>query len=207
MAPRRVLMLALFLSYPLLVHLGVLFEQRPLQWLALQALFAAIFFNLLSQLRIAIWVLWLLFAAVTAALMASGGGIYALYVPPLALLALAFSGFAQSLASGRTPLVTQMAVAIHGELSPPLLRHTRQVTQLWAMNLAAMFVIALVLSVTGPRTVWSLFTNLINYLWMGAIFAGEYAYRRWRFPEHDRDGFIGYLRKLIGQAHRFRSMR
>ncbi len=207
MAPRRVLMLALILSYPLLVHLGVLFEQLPLQWLALQALFAAIFFNLLSQIRISIWALWLLFAAITGALMATGGGIYALYVPPLALLALAFSGFAQSLADGRTPLVTQMALTIHGELSPQLLHHTRRVTQLWALNLAAMFVLALVLSITGPRTVWSLFTNLINYLWMGAIFAGEYAYRRWRFPEHDRDGFVGYLRKLIAQAHRFRSMR
>jgi len=207
MAPRRVLMLALFLSYPLLVHLGVLLERTPLQWLALQTLFAAIFINLLSQPRFAVWALWLLFALATGALMRAGGGLYALYVPPLALLALAFSGFAQSLGAGRTPLVTQMALAIHGELAPPLRQHTRRVTQLWAINLAAMFLIALVLSVTGPHTVWSLFTNLINYLWMGAIFAGEYVYRRWRFPEHDRDGFIGYLRKLIGQAHRFRSAR
>lgn len=194
----------LFVAYLLLVHLGVVFEMPALQWLALQALFAAILLLPLKAGRPACWWAWALFAAATALISFFGDGIYALYLPPLVLTGLACAAFARSLRVGMVPLITQIATAVHGPLNPPLARHTRQVTQLWTVVLALLFVITLLLTLSGRRTWWSWFTNAGSYLVMGLLFAGEFAYRRWRFPGHDRDGFIGHLRRVARSGVRFR---
>lgn len=204
MQDRRRLALVLLVAYPVLVHGGIVLQLRWLHGLALQVLFAGIFLAPLSERRPAAWLGWLVYAGVTLSLMVYGGSIYALYLMPLVLLAMAFSAFAHSLAAGRTPLVTGMAQALHGALSPELLRYTRQVTQLWAAVLAGMFLVALALAFSGHREWWSLFTNVITYLLMAAMFLLEFIYRRWRFPDHGRESFTTYLRRLMGQAHRFR---
>jgi len=195
---------ALFVAYLLFVHLGVVLSSPPLQWLALQALFLTVLLVPLRNKRVAAWLAWLAFAAATGAVARIGGGIYMLYLPPLALSGLACVAFLRSLRAGQTPLVTQVATAVHGALSPALTLHTRHVTQLWAIALCLIFVITLALTLSGEHEAWSLFSNAGTYVIMALLFAGEFAYRRWRFPDHDRDGFVGYLRRIARSGVRFR---
>jgi len=189
--------LMLLLAYPVLVHLAVMLERPILGWCALLCLYAGIF---LQALRRRVWSVWLgllLFAFATFALSRIGGGIYALYVPALALPALALTTFATSLRSGRTPLVTGIAQMERGELPPPLLRYTRQVTWLWTLSLAGLLLTTITLMLFGSDEAWSLFTNLLSYLLIGGLFAGEYIYRRLRFREYEHTGFFAHLRLIV----------
>ncbi|WP_051362208.1 hypothetical protein [Solimonas soli] len=195
---------ALFVAYLLFVHLGVVLASTPLQWLALQALFATVLLAPLRAGRVAAWLAWAAFALATGAVARIGGGLYMLYLPPLALSGLACVAFVRSLRAGHTPLVTQVATAVHGALAPPLAAHTRHVTQLWAAALALIFAITLLLTLSGRHQAWSLFSNAGTYLIMGLLFAGEFVYRRWRFPDHDRDGFVAYLRRIARSGVRLR---
>ena len=49
----------------------------------------------------------------------------------------------------------------------------------------------------ASKELWSLFTNLLNYLVVGTLFGGEYLYRRYRFRDHDHPSFPEYLRIVI----------
>jgi uncharacterized membrane protein len=35
----------------------------------------------------------------------------------------------------------------------------------------------------ASRAAWALYNGLLSYLAMGALFAGEWLYRRWRYPD------------------------
>jgi uncharacterized membrane protein len=186
--------IALFVAYPLLAHLGVMFGWSPLQWLALQALCAGVLYRSLTARARGAWLGFLGFALATGALTGLGDGIYALYLPPLALTGLACVGFASSLRPGATPLVTRIATLANGPLPPAIAAHTRRVTIAWTILLAALLAITLALTVWGPRAWWSLFTNFITYALMGLMFIVEFVYRRWRYPDHDRRSFVDFIR-------------
>ncbi|MGH8444959.1 MAG: hypothetical protein ACREVL_06810 [Solimonas sp.] len=195
---------ALFVSYLVLVHLGVVFTEPALQWLALQALFATVLLAPLKAGRLPYWLAWAAFALATWAVALIGGGLYMLYLPPLVLSGLACVAFARSLGAGQVPLITQVATVLDGPLPPPLLAHTRAVTQLWAGLLAGIFVVTLLLTLSGRHALWSLFTNAGSYLLMGLAFLGEFLYRRHRYPDFAGDSFTGYLRRLARSGVRFR---
>jgi uncharacterized membrane protein len=55
---------------------------------------------------------------------------------------------------------------------------------------------AVLLAAFASREWWSLATNFLHYLLIGAVFVAEYAWRRWRFRHHEHPGFIAYLRGL-----------
>lgn len=186
----------LFIAYPLLAHLGVMLGLPALQWLALQSLFAGVFHRKLRAGDRRVWLTLVLFGAGTWALATLGGGLYALYLPPLVLTGLACAAFATTLRPGEVPLVTRIATSVHGTLSPELVAHTGRVTRIWAGLLGGLFAMTLALTLAGPREWWSLFTNFVSYALMGLMFAGEYAYRRWRFPQHDNGSFVSYLRTV-----------
>src|SRR5574341_2539028 len=106
-----------------------------------------------------------------------------LYVPPVAInLALCWL-FGRTLRNGRVPLIARFAMMEQGELSEELARYTRTLTWLWTLLFAAAAAASLVLALSGSRDAWSLFTNLINYLLVAALFLGEFAYRRLRSEE------------------------
>lgn len=186
----------LLLAYPALVHLAVMLERPVVGWCALLCLYLGLFLQPLRRGVRGVWLGLLLFASTTFALSRVGGGIYALYVPALALPALAFATFASSLRAGRTPLVTGIAQMERGELPPPLLRYTRQVTWLWALSLAGLLLTTTALMLFGSDEAWSLFTNLLSYLLIGGLFSGEYVYRRLRFREYEHTGFVAHLRLI-----------
>lgn len=78
-----------------------------------------------------------------------------------------------------------------GELSKAQVAHCRQVTWAWC----GLFVInggaSALLAITGPVAWWAAYTGGIAYGLMGALFAGEYVLRQYRFRKygsglHDR---------------------
>jgi len=187
----------LALGYPLLAHLAVLTDDRRLEWLALMWLLAIAMSAALLQRRPWSWSLLLVSGAALYWLVVAGDGLYALYVPPIVIPAALLMLFASSLRSGQVPLVTRIAKTMHeGEFPDDLVTYTRHVTQLWCVVCAALFVSAVLLALFATPHRWSLMTNVIHYVVLGAVFLLEYAYRRIRYRQHEHFGLVQYLRRL-----------
>src|ERR1700752_2871694 len=132
-----------------------------------------------------------------------GGGQYALFIPPVALPAALGMLFGESLLPGRTALITRIARASRGGMLPPdLARYTRGVTMAWTAVLFALALTALMLALWAPLNVWSVFTNLVSYLILAALFPLEYLWRRLRFRHLEHPGFVGYVKLLARTNYR-----
>ena len=187
----------LALGYPLLAHLSVILADRRLQWMALVWLLGISLAGALAQRRVWAWLAWIACAALIWWLVVAGHGLYALFVPPAAIPAALFLLFAASLRDGQIPLITRIATLMHdGALPEDLVRYTRQVTMLWAGVCAGMFLSAVLLAIYASPQLWSLMTNLVHYLVLGAVFVLEYAWRRVRFRHHQHLGFFPFLRRV-----------
>ena len=187
----------LALGYPLLAHLAVVFHDLRLQWLALTWLLGISIGGALLRRRAWAWLTLLAGAALLYWLVVAGNGLYALYLPPALIPAALFMLFAGSLRRDETPLVTRIARHMHdGALPQPLVAYTRHVTQLWCGVCAALFVSAVLSACLATPALWSLMTNLVHYLVLGAVFVLEFAYRRMRYGEHENFGLLQYLKRL-----------
>ena len=98
--------------------------------------------------------------------------------------------------SGKTPLVSRIALLHHGELPPRILRYTRRVTQLWTVFFTLLFLETLFLAFFGPLLTWSIYTNILNYLFAAGLMVGEYFFRIYRFKEVQHLSFFGFIRLL-----------
>ncbi|MGH8462000.1 MAG: ketosynthase [Stenotrophobium sp.] len=187
----------LILAYPILVHLAVLLHQPLLQWLALCCLAAVPLYGGLRHARLRSWLLFAVLAALLYLLARSGGGKYALFLPPVLLPAVSAWFFGRSLQAGQTPLITRIARATRSdELPPELVTYTRHVTELWTLALAGIGLLSIMLAIFAPLPLWSLFTNFINYLILAALFPLEYLYRRIRYRRLPHAGFVSYVRDV-----------
>jgi len=187
----------LALGYPLLAHLAVLTHDRRLEWLALVWLLGIAMGGALIQRRLWAWGALLAGAGLLYWLVIKGNGLYALYVPPVAIPAALLMLFSLSLRTGETPLVTRIARLMHdGPFPDDLTVYTRHVTQLWCGVCAAMVLSAVLLALFASPELWSLMTNVIHYVVLGAVFVLEYGYRRWRYSHHEHSGLFQYLRRL-----------
>jgi uncharacterized membrane protein len=102
-----------------------------------------------------------------------------LLATPVVANAFAAYVFWKSLAT--TPLIERFARAHQPpELMPELVGYCRSVTRVWAAFLAVNAVAALGFALFAPLAAWALFTGLIGYLLMGALFAGEWLVRQGR---------------------------
>src|SRR5687768_14293278 len=174
----------LALGYPVLAHLAVIFEEARLQWLALVWLLAISLWGALLARRTWAWLVLGASAAALYGLVVMGGGLYALYVPPAAIPAALFIVFARSLRSGAEPFITRVATIMRGEPLPAVLvEYTRHVTVLWCWVFVVMFTSAVVLAIWATPELWSLMTNAVHYLVLGAVFVLEFAYRRMRYRD------------------------
>ena len=187
----------LALGYPLLAHLSVTLADRRLQWLSLVWLLGISLSGALVQGRAWAWLAWMAAGALIWWLVMQGHGLFALFVPPAAIPAALFLLFAGSLRAGQTPLVTRIATIMHdGPLPEDLVGYTRQVTALWATVCAALFLSAVLLALFASPRIWSLMTNVVHYLVLGAVFLLEYAWRRVRFRHHEHLGLVQFLRRV-----------
>jgi len=108
--------------------------------------------------------------------------------------------FGRSLRKGRVPLCTELADRVHGPLSAPELRYTRNVTVAWALffllNLAATFL----LYRFAPLRIWSLFVNFCSLPLILLMFVAEYLVRRRVLPQVQRSGLIATLRVYFADS-------
>jgi uncharacterized membrane protein len=187
----------LALGYPLLAHLAVMLADRRLQWLALVWLLGVSLAAALRQGRAWAWIAWIAAGAMCWWLVVEGRGLYALYVPAAAIPAALGLLFAGSLRVGQVPLITRIATLMHeGSLPEDLVRYTRQVTLLWALVCASLFLSAVLLAWLAPAEIWSLMTNVVHYGVLGAVFVLEYLWRRLRFRHHEHLGLFQFLRRV-----------
>jgi uncharacterized membrane protein len=91
--------------------------------------------------------------------------------------------FGSSLWTGR-PMVERFARSQIEDLSDAEVGYCRRVTQVWC----GFFIIngSIVLYLAAIRDIerWTLFTGLISYGLIGALFGAEYIYRHWRFRRY-----------------------
>lgn len=100
---------------------------------------------------------------------------------PVLVNAILLFGFGTSLLAGRRPVVERFARMIHKDLSPERADHCRSVTKVWCLFFLVNGLVSLYLALFAPLSAWALYTGGIAYLFMGALFAGEYAIRKIRF--------------------------
>lgn len=102
--------------------------------------------------------------------------------------------FGLTLRSGRQPLVTRLARAVHGHLPPAIERYTRTVTLVWTLFFITLGTVATVLYVFTAKHWWSIWVNFLTPLFIGALFVVEYAARRRLFPDFKHSSFSTAMR-------------
>ena len=188
--------IALFLCYPVLIHLAVVLQRPWLQCAAVVCAYTGFFYVPLRAGRLPAWLGLAAFAAADLLLIYAGGGAYALYLPSIIMPALVLSAFAPSLLPGRVPLITRIAASMDGPLSPERSRYTRSVTWVWVLMLSLILLVTVSLILLWSPAAWSIFANFISYALLALLFVGEYGYRRLRFPEHAPLNFRAFLRSV-----------
>lgn len=151
--------------------------------------------------------------------------------PDLLLLAppVLFTGwlawwFARSLHADRTPLIVRIVAALYARAgwptTPALLLYARRLTAAWAAVLAfltaanaALAMCAVpggvlhTLGVMPPlavsHTAWSWFANLLNYGVVGGFMAGEFLYRKRRFPRRPYRNAAQFAQQMAGLGPAF----
>ena len=144
-------------------------------------------------------------SAAAARLVLEGGG-NAIYLPSVAIPLFFCGVFIASLLPGRVPIVTRIAVAVLGGLPERMMRYSRQLTKAWVVFFLLISAEALALAIWAPLEVWSLFANVLNYVFIFAFFVLEYVFRKWIFKEEDILSFSQYMRALprVGMARKAR---
>jgi uncharacterized membrane protein len=185
--------LVLLLCYPLCVHFAVVTQTAVLQVVAIVCLAAGIQYAGLRQGNVFSWCVLIGVALVSFWLASVDLARYVLYVPPIIIPLLIWSGFMRTLLPGQVPLVTAIGVQTHGQLPLEIERYTRGVTVFWAVFLAVLTLWTAVLPWVVSATVWSLFSNFLNYGLVALLFLAEFIYRRWRFSDFEQPSLRQYL--------------
>lgn len=89
--------------------------------------------------------------------------------------------FGRTLLPGREPLITFVARRVHGTLPPAIESYTRRITWAWALWMAGLAVVSILLFAVGDRETWSVFANLLFFPLIALLFVLEYAYRVMRY--------------------------
>lgn len=187
----------LFFAYPLLAHVATLLHSERLAWLAMTVLFAVPLWAGLRRGKGLAWLCLLIVMAVLYACATNGMTRYLMYLPPVLLPSLVLWVFARSLRRGEMPLVTRIATQIRGSLPAPLIPYTRKVTQCWVLLLAILALSSACLAVFATPELWSLMTNIVQYLVLASAFLGEYLYRRLRFRDLEHESFAALVAALF----------
>jgi uncharacterized membrane protein len=197
-APRWIPAAALLLAcaWPLSLHAAVLLDAPhwvPRLTAAALAMAAALWAAAARSTRATLGALVVALAALAAALVAPWA---LLYAPPVLINAALAAVFAASLRAGGEPVITRFARLEHDPLPPELALYTRRLTLAWAVLFAGMGGTALALAARGSLEAWSTFTNVVCYLLVAALFAGEHAYRRWRYRRYRHASLLELARNV-----------
>ncbi|MCC6608700.1 MAG: hypothetical protein IT515_03360 [Burkholderiales bacterium] len=187
---------------PLVLHLAILWDSTPLllAFAALVALGVAIG----GRARwIPPWALALAALGVAgfAWLDHRAAAHFAVVWPILVYLGIAWV-FGHTLRPGRMPLVERMARLVdRGEHMPPeLTAYTRALTWIWTLLPLAMAIASVLLAGLAAPATWSLFTNVLGYATLAALFFGEYPYRVRRYPQYSHVNPVAVAARLAERA-------
>jgi uncharacterized membrane protein len=150
--------------------------------------------------RFYLWASASVIVAVLAAVTVHWGANQALFLPPPAISLFFCLLFAKTLLPGSEPLVTRIARLERGELSLELIAYTRRVTWVWAGFLLLVTLESILLATYTSVETWSLFANMLNYVFIGALFAAEYIYRINRFGRTGHASLWRMLSRIGGQG-------
>jgi uncharacterized membrane protein len=177
-APRPALGVLLLLAYPVLTHAAVTTGLAYLAWAAWLCIAALGCLPLAGPWGLAG------FALLAAAPLAVDPDALLKFPPVVINFALAV-WFGRTLAPGEEPMISWFARLVRGtELPGDLARYTRYSTVIWTAFFVSAAVAAAALALLATPQTWSLFANGIDYLLVGALFVGEYVFRRLRYPHH-----------------------
>ena len=185
-AALRILLVLLGLGYPLLVYLGLrFFEPRMVALFLAATLLLRLAMGprrhqVLSLGKTMSFPLAML-AIAYALTFVFNNGLFFLFVPALFSAALLLS-FGRSLLVPPS-LVETFARTIRSDFSDEHVAYCRRVTMLWTAFFLLNGSLSLALALAGSLEAWTLYNGLIAYILMGMVFAGEFLYRRYRFPQ------------------------
>lgn len=189
-ARRSALAVVLLVAYPILTHVAVstgLVYLGRIAWLCLAAL---VFIAAPAKWRLAGFVLLLVPLALADAETL-------LKAPPVVInLALA-AWFGMSLQAGEEPVIGWFARLERGELTPELAGYARRLTAIWTAFFVVMAAIAALLAVFAEAEAWSIFANGVDYVLIGALFVGEYFYRRIRYRHYRHASLAELVRTVV----------
>lgn len=197
--------LLLFLQYPLVNHLGAFLESDEIRLLSLALVILGIALPRLmpSTLLLVASTLrgWLMLLGSWSVLLIVSylNLIHWLYLLLPGLIPLTFGiVFGASLRTGAEPLVTRIGEQARGPLTMEMRRYTRTVTLLWTavfmlLTLQAIVLMTLKFTDQGSLVVESWLLNVVSPVCIGALFVGEFWFRKRRFPRHDHPTFWNYL--------------
>lgn len=119
---------------------------------------------------------WLLAALVLAGLAIWFNALLPLKLYPAMVSAAFLCVFGYSLLAPPT-IIERMARGRGPALPPFVVAYTRRVTQVWCLFFLINGGIAFGTALWAPAAVWSLYTGVISYVFMGLVFAIEYIVR------------------------------
>lgn len=183
--------------YPVIAYI-MLWLERPLLLITyLLFIFALFALNLCLTRRLLAGLCLFILIAITGYIMQKPGVEYLVYLPPILILLGLFMLFFQSLRQGETPLITRYAMLLGDKLEQRHLRYNRSLTLVWAIFLLSMATISIILAVFYSRDSWSLFTHVISYGLIAALFIIEFSYRKYHFAGEIEGGFFQFISKII----------
>lgn len=189
---------ALIAAYPILVHASLLLAMPALQILALLLFLTGAFAGGLARGSL---LAWLVFSSLCLGVLLLGYfslTLYLLYIAPIVLPLGLLYWFGRTLLPGRKPLITSISEGARGApLGPEMIRYTRLLTQLWCLIFGVIVLGSAILPWLQQPQLWSWFTNVFNYGFIGAFIVIEFALRKKLFPEHKHPGFFQYIRIII----------
>ncbi len=170
----------LLFAYPFCAHFGATRGHPEWGVVAIVAFVAV-------ALRLAApgWAVWgLAFAPIAAAAWLLPAQ-WVLYAPPVLFNVGLAAVFGVSLRPGAEPFIGRIARLERGEaLDARLGGYTRRLTLVWTAFFLAMALVSIALAAAAPLETWSLFANGLAYLLIGALFLGEWLYRRVRLSQY-----------------------
>lgn len=191
--------LPLLLAYPLLATAGAITQRQALSLAAFALLLSLVLWPALRARRPGAWLAWLGLLGTMGWLAVHGLAALALDTVPVSLNLLLAWVFGHTLGAGRQPLVAQFIEAIEGKqrlAMSGIARYARQLTAFWTVLMVAQAVLLSLLlacqvpggmlarlGVSSPWPVpqaWAQgYVHVGAYLVLVAVFALEYAFRRW----------------------------
>jgi uncharacterized membrane protein len=101
--------------------------------------------------------------------------------------------FGLTLGKGRQSLCTRFAEIAHGNISPAVVRYTRQVTLAWTLFFVTVSGISAFLFLCAPIQTWSIFANFLTLPLVVTMFIVEFLVRLRTLPNELEHRFIDGL--------------